>query len=459
MRIFIGVIAAFLSHAAFALDSDVKIRLQHERYLSGGQSQAQALNYTFIFADLDIEEETSKFQFKLNPIAQDALGMNDEFYFGVPEFYMQLPSLAPGLSLTIGRQKRVWSRLDEEFNLGVWQPQLRWDYLEPQQEGLIGIFFDLAAGDGFRVTFFTSPVFLPDQDPNYRLNNGQFTSSNRWFSQPQSRVALFSESNVAPETPLYFEIDRPSEKRIIMNSSFGLGLSYQSASPFWIALNYAYKPQNQLHLGIECATCLNIGGPLEVTAIIHPEVIQHHVITLESGFDQTDRRGYLSLTGDFPKDSDFPAQYAESPLDSMIIAGGAFQQYLFSWFGLPSWLKVSYLHVYDLESRNKNGIVDSDAVHSSLDRYPYREVAAVEWKWTIQQKPKNHLEFKTRYAYSVPENGAWLSAALDWGMGPLNWNFGGDIIGSGVSDDSPNAGLFTRYRSNDRLFGEVSYVF
>jgi len=98
----------------------------------------------------------------------------------------------------------------------------------------------------FARDIFTSPLFLPDQGPNYQLNNGQFTSSNRWFMEPQSRVAMFGGSRQAP---LYFEIDQPSEEQIIMNSSFGLGVSYQSSSPFWFAANYAYKPQNQIHLG------------------------------------------------------------------------------------------------------------------------------------------------------------------------------------------------------------------
>src|SRR5207248_745849 len=103
--------------------------------------------------------------------------------------------------------------------------------------------------------------------------------------------------------------------------SFGLGLAYQPPTPFWAALNYAYKPQNQIHLGVECKNCANIGGtgPVEVTAVIHPTIVKHHVVTLESGFDRHDDAGYFSFTGDFPNGSGFPADYEESPLDSMMI--------------------------------------------------------------------------------------------------------------------------------------------
>jgi hypothetical protein len=188
-------------------------------------------------------------------------------------------------------------------------------------------------------------------------------------------------------------------------------------------------------------------------------VVKHHVVTLESGYEGVDNKGYVSLTGDYPNTSDFPSNYAESPLDSMLIAGGVFQHYLFSLLDMPSWLKCSYMKVFDVQSRDKKGIVDSSDVHSSIDRYPYRELAAVEWKLNLMQKLKDRLDFKTRYSYSVPEKGGWLSLAMNWGVGELTWTAGADIIGSGVTEDSPNAGLFTKYQSNDRIFGGASYVF
>ena len=247
-----------------------------------------------------------------------------------------------------------------------------------------------------------------------------------------------------------------------MNSSFGFGVSYQSSEPFWLQLNYAYKPQNQIHLGVECAECAQLGSgptPLEVTAVVHPTVVKHHVVTLETGMDRLDDRGWVSLTGDFPNSSDFPADYEESPLDSMIIAGASYQHYIYSWIVIPSWLKYSYLKVFDVHTKDKKGLVDSDQVQSSLDRYPYREVAAVEWKVLLQQKNTNRWDIKTRYTYSVPDQGGWFSSSAVWSMGALSWNLGLDFLGSEVDPDSPKAGLFTRYRANDRVFGGVNYVF
>jgi len=37
---------------------------------------------------------------------------------------------------------------------------------------------------------------------------------------------------------------------------------------------------------------VNLGGdtPAEITAVIHPAVVKHHVLTMESGFDGIDSR-------------------------------------------------------------------------------------------------------------------------------------------------------------------------
>ena len=86
-------------------------------------------------------------------------------------------------------------------------------------------------------------------------------------------------------------------------------------------------------------------------------------------------------------------------------------------------------------------------------------VASVEAKILLRQKRLDRLELKARYSYSVPEKGGWLSAGLDWANGPLTWSLGLDFLGSDTPADSPNAGLYTRYRENDRVFGGVNYVF
>lgn len=443
-----------VAHAATS-SNFLDLNLRQNRYLGGVQHSSQGSNYTLFAADLNLETQSPGFTYKLNPLMQGSFESDQEFYFGVPEAYVQPRKIAPWFSITIGRQRRQWSRLDEEFQLGVWQPQLRWDYLAPRQQGLTGVFFDWSLSSDIRFTFFTSPIAIPDQGPNFRLRDGQFYSTNRWFVQPQGRLALFDGTPFASNAPLYWELDRPPEEELLMHSSFGFGMAYQSSSPFWAHLNYAYKPLNQIHLGVECANCATVGGPLEVTALIHPRIVKHNIITFESGFDRVDDQGWISLNLDIPNDSGFPENYSEAPLYTTFIGGLAYQHYFQTWWKQPSWLQYSYMRAVEIRDEPS----PDDEVRSSLARFPFSDVAAIEWKWQISQRIKRQLNWRNKYYYAFNEAGGWLTSTVEFAQGNLNWSFGLDILGSNIDATSEEAGLFTRYRANDRVFGGVSYVF
>jgi hypothetical protein len=442
---------------AFGLGS-IAVDLNQSRYLGPAQSQ-QASNYTRLGLDLNLETSSPGFSYHANALAQGYAERQDEFYFGVPEFYLQPRRLAPGFSLTIGRQKRTWSKLDEQFSLGVWQPQLRWDYLRPVQQGLTGVFFDWTLSAQMRLTFFTSPMSLPDQGPQYRLDDGQFVSENRWFSPPQSRVQLFEGST--GDAPLYFEIENPSEEDLVMHSSFGMGLRYDLSATVWSQLNYAYKPRNQIHLGLECSNCLLLPGstPAEVTVLIHPKIVNHHVATWELGFDRIEDRGWISVTGDFPQGSGMPAEYAEASLDSNVFVGGSYQVFVREWFRVPAWIDYSYLRSFTVRRPLTGGVIDSDEVRSSLDRYAFREVASVGFKFLLSQRRGRRLHLDARYLYSVPEQGGWISSQLDYRVGAMGFSFGFDFVGAQVDSDSSRAGLLSQYRANDRVSAGMTYVF
>lgn len=464
MRI-IGL-SAFLIMGQFVTaapaSSYLDLNLRQNRYFGATSSSQQDSNYTTFSTDLNLETQTSGFSYKLNALAQGDFANQQEFYFGIPEAYVQPRKIAPWFNLTIGRAKRTWSKLDEEFNLGIWQPQLRWDYLAPVQQGLTGVFFDWSLSQQLRFTFFTSPLYLPDQGPQYRLVNGRFESSNRWFDQPHTRLQFQGSANsISKDAPLYFEIEKPSLEDVIMHSSFGLGLHYDFSRSFWTAMNYAYKPRNQIHLGIECSNCAQIGSPqaLEVTAVIHAKVVKHHVITWEAGFDRVDDHGWVSLVGDFPNQSGFPEGYYEASLDSMMILGAGYSHYLFDLIGKPSWLGYSYMRAFEVKRASKSGLMSQDQVKSSLDRYPFRDLASIDWRIQLSQIRSGVLSLRNRYSYSLPERGGWLSTSLEWVQGPLTWELGADILGASVDPNSQDAGLFSTYRANDRVFGGVNYVF
>lgn len=452
------ILGVDFSSSRSLLDMDVR----QTRYFGETQNAKQGANYSELRGDLVLTTKTSGFEYKINPMARGLAESSDEFYFGIPEAYVEPRKLSPWFHLTVGRQRREWSRLDEAYDLGVWQPQLRWDYLEPVQQGLTGIFIDVDLSRELRLVFFTSPVHLPDQGPNFKLKNGQFESSNRWFVQPRGQVRLFSGTNFANDAPLFFELERPAEEEIIAHSSYGLGIQYDSMKQLWSRLHYAYKPRNQIHIGLECANCADISNPttVEITARVHAKVVKHHVLTWETGLRGQDDEGWLSITGDVPEKSGYPSEYEEAPLKSMLIMGAGYDHRIgASVLGVPTRLTTSYMRKIEQERKNDDGGLTADDVQSSLDRYGLQEVASIGGVALLRQVTRRRLELETKYHYAIPEKGGWLSSRFNWMEGPVSWFAGLDILGSESALDSGNAGLFTRYRSNDRVFAGMSYVF
>ncbi len=468
MGLLIGLVALALgaphANGAAKATSYLNLDLRQQRYLGDVQHSTQSSNYTQLSANLNLEpkpERSGRLIYKVNARAQGAFEAREESYFGVPELFVE--GRSQGSSLALGRKRRMWSRLDEEFDLGVWQPQLRWDYLMPEQQGLTGMFFEHSFSPRWRFVLFASGVNLPDQGPQFRLENGRFYSANRWFQQPFGYVRLFQDTPFTSDAPLYFQIDRPSDQEIFFRPSAAIGVEYGESMGLWSRFNVAYKPRNQIHLGIECANCANLGGtqPVEITTVIHPKILNHLVTTWEFGVERVDDRAWASITGEWTDASQFPSHYEEAPIDDVLIAGLAYQHYVGSWLGgRPSWLQYSYVRVVEIGPKSKSGLLkEEDQVKSSLDRYPLKNFAALDWKIRLAQTAKNLWNWTNRLQYSIPEQGSWLSSFLDLNQGPVTWFVGMDILGSQVEATSSRAGLFTRYRANDRIFGGVSYVF
>lgn len=434
--------------------SKIKLDFSQQEYSSPGQTEFQRRDYTNLGIDADLKGQGLGLDAGLHGIYQGTVQSGSEQYYGVPEAYVgeSKTDKTTGVRWTVGRQKRHWSRFDEEFGMGIWQPQLRWDYLNPIQQGLTGLFFDFTASRSVSLTFFASSVFLPDQGPNFELKDGQFASNNRWFWSPRTNFRIFNQSN-----PASYALSMPKTEEVVFQPSLGGKISFESKStPWWAQFAYAYKPMNQLHLGYECSACVNVGN-LSATATIHPSVLMHRVATLEAGVQDEDQRGWISVTSDVPTSPKGSPDWVQSDYNDVIFAGASYAHYA-SLLSHPGWFKVSYLRAFEKMNDQPNTLVE-ERVESSLDRYPYQEIAAAEWEWILMQGSQNQLSWRTRYTYSIPERGSWLSMQLWLQQKNSSWNLNVDVLGADIDPTSNNAGLFTRYRENDRMTGGVSYVF
>ena len=461
MRIFGCAIYATVGlwHASAVAAADVELRLLQSQYLSSTQNETQTDSYSSLGLALEFKSgsETTRWQSKVNVIGLGSVDGTEQAYVAAPQMFVSWrePRLK-GLGVAVGRKLHTWSRFDEEWRLGVWQPNVRWDYLHPVEQGLTGLFLS-GKGRDVQVTAFATGIFLPDQGPEFKVVDGEFHSSNRWFRQPESRHTIFNQ-----ERRLNYELKRPDEKDILFHTGYGLNLLVgNDQKGFWLRTSVANKPVNQLHIGIEGYHSLaQTSHFMESIAVVHPRVARHNVGTVEAGYQAEDFGTWISVTEESPHETNIPEDWKESSLYASRFFGATFSHRL-PWQGFKThWLKYSYMQLSEEVPAPVGNAEDEDDLESSLDRFPYKRVIAVEWKAPLIDRARQKLNLSIRYLYSLPERGALLSAGLDYLPNPrTRWSIGIDVLGAELEPGDENAGLMTLYRNNDRIVGGVSYVF
>lgn len=373
-------------------------------------------------------------------------------YLSVPNFYMGYSERDTPVEIYLGRKIEEWSAFDEQWKLGVWQPIARWDYIHPETLGLTGAFLKIGKQD-VRLRMFATPFFLPDQGPNFELEDGQFKSNNRWFWTPQSEIGV-----LAQPSKLYFQLARPSEADVINHSGFGVSLDLGKAHRgYWARLSYAQKPRNQLHLGIDGQLQISKQGKTQVT--IYPEVVYHDVTTAEAGWKSRDLSLWGSVTHDKPIDPDLPQDWVQSELREIYIYGGMLEHSLAFLGWKNSRLRYSYMQIDKGEDLGSTSLLGG-SVDSSLDRFMFEKVFSTEWVQSLRMGPRFGMRYGIKYMYSIPDDAGLFSLKTELLLGSqFIVDFSADVLGASEKADEAGTGLMTRYRTNDRVAVGVTYVF
>ncbi len=373
----------------------------------------------------------------------------DLSYLFVQEAYVGNSSKFSHFS--VGRKKVEWSLLDEAWKLGVWQPRLRWDYLQPQTAGLTGLFFEQQAGNWAKLTLFGSPVFIPEQGAPFQVSNGQFHSSSPWFSPPLSSLDLFGR-----QTTVDYTLHTPSIRQIVQQPSWGVsGLVGQSQGP-WGRVSYAQKPVNQIMVDYDGTLDLS---DLEAKINIYPKVVQHHVGTIESGLNLGPVRSWVSGLAEAPVkptyDSNRPER-TQQMLGTSFAAGPGVDWDIVGTGAQAITAHASYIRLWGGEANDQGPLSPKNgSVFES--RFPYRN--AFNLGMTV---PFYDFTSRGQFVYDTSQKAAIVSGGLQYHPG-THWvlSAGADLIGveplSGAPQ--PRTNMIRRFQTNDRAYGGVSYVF
>ncbi len=345
----------------------------------------------------------------------------------------------------VGRARMTWSASDSYWRMGMWQPLFVWNYLKPEEQGLTGLFLNWK-GSQNSFTFFASPLFIPSQGPSYHIHDGQFVSANPWFSIPVNQVLLGSGSRI-----IRYGVNMPDAETVIMNPSLAMKYSSQFENS-WLSVSGAFKPSNQLAMGL---TGKFKYRTLEGDVELYPFVLYHYLGNIEYGRRFENSEVILSLTGEWPNGVSIPVeQSAYQPPRSIVLS--------------PMWIyflnnkrdrNVTLAYLYrDVQEFSYVGDYDLALAASGADRYFFRSAVSLGYGGNLMETIP--LLVNLRSAYDLLHKGVLIAAEISYKMS-ANWNvtMGMETIGIDDEGEASRNNPFIQFRSNDRIYGGVNYVF
>lgn len=151
-------------------------------------------------------------------------------------------------SFAMGRKNVDWSHADKFWGLGKINNRVNIDFFEPDQEGLVGFFYEKKYKSGFNYSLFGSFVYVPElsQGMDIDKDNGTVTCKSHWCKEPSPSAPI--EGN---EIPIFYNVNYPDIEDVVLKYSVGARLGYNNGGGFAIDAFYLKKPENSISVSAE----------------------------------------------------------------------------------------------------------------------------------------------------------------------------------------------------------------
>ncbi|RME17189.1 MAG: hypothetical protein D6797_03015 [Bdellovibrio sp.] len=433
-----------------------EVELKQTSYFSEAKESTHLNDYSDAFFRYYYLEKTPQDQSEVDLKGYLSLNLEKEQYFSIPNMYYRINW--DHFQLTFGRKHFIWSEWDESWHQGLWEPQFRMDPLRPESQGLLGIFLQREE-ERFKWTLFFSTLFIPDQGPNIRVQDGIVFSNNRWFVGPSTEGSLSSAGD------LYYNIYYPSLSDVIYNRTLAFQVYLGRSLGSWLSVQAAQKPKNQLSLSID----LNQSPNLKKTNVeIYPFVLFHRLYTIESGYKGKQWKFFVSWNQEeILQDNQSVPGVALLPKQSQYYGLG--YQTALDFLGIP----LSEIHFVTFRQVKTNKEISLNSDEEKIKELILRESLLEDS--TLSHLFENALKFGASknvffsggkkiiisfdYVWDVQQDGRFFTASLNY-QPSQRWSFymGADVL-SQNKQSMEDKGFFSEFKGNDRVFGGFSYVF
>lgn len=358
--------------------------------------------------------------------------------------------LEKDFKVTLGRKKVDWSVLDNYWKTSMWQSKYAIDYLRPEDQGLVGAFFEYKRSD-FQFTALTTPIFIPNMGTDVREEGGELKSDSRWFRTPSTKY----DFNGRIKTITY-DLSYPEIRSLVSRPGAGFNILIGDHSKgFWINQSAGYKPVNELVLKREGYA---EAAEKNVKVVVSPDVTYHSLLSVDVGYSFKNFKVISSYVEDSPKE--------KIPLNDWVI------QKLEPMKGYSLMIEnnIEYSLIRDLKIqlgylRIEGGTISDIDVNSQKDTFTLFD-ERFNFYNSLLFKTEGKLfrlfdrDFTTKFSYlrDFIQKGTLINTEFQFY--PIkNWAvlIGGDFISVDVEDDS--SGFLNQNRANDRIYAGVNYVF
>lgn len=370
-------------------------------------------------------------------------------YLNVTEFYFNLSSQEDSSEprFTFGRRNYMWSFVDQDWNLGLWEPVFKSNPLNPSAQGLTGIFMDSDI-DSIHMTMFASPLYIPSQGPSFEIENGTFIKGNPWFRRPPETFRFSSEVS-----KIDYQFDRPKETQVVFQTSVGGKFQFNYLETQSIALTHIYKPMNEL--GLSYNAILDISQDKGIVSI-YPQVVYHTLTSLESVNTFSDFKIGLNVTLDRPRNES--ALWKEGWTRPEFQEAQIYSQFIEWNYSKNHKMGFKNLNIFNGEVKEVGEWGDARRPSISA-RYPYRQAHGVYLKDRWKLGRNEWFSAGAEYSWSNLNEFDILKAQASYTLN-RNWKLDSELIFVDAKDTTvQNFNEIAEYRNNDRFMMGATYVF
>lgn len=351
--------------------------------------------------------------------------------------------------LSVGRKKIAWSRLDENWHFGLYQPLFKWNPLDPATQGLTGLFLEL--NDAFwGLKIFASFLHIPDQGPSYEIKNGNFERVNPWFQTPPRHVRFLGQTDA-----VNYDIQKPQTNEIIFNRSFVAQLHLGAdTSGLYFQTAFAHKPANQLAMGFD--GYLTPDDKAQVRIV--PKIFYHSLVSSELSYTRSNLTVGMTSLFEKPETPDFSQElsyvvYRPSSLMSPFVE---YKTRVFRG-------QMSYLKVQGGEADLQGGFVPAGSTSSGSAilpmRYPFSEAVSVDLSSEQNLKKQRSLTESLNYTEGAGHLFSLWTLKTEAQLSKLyRVNLALQVLRAADTEEAQKS-LAGQYQNNDSISLGGSYVF